>query len=216
VNQQLVQALPVRGRVRSRAGAAVRVQHDQCRRRDFANQSGDGAGLWLEHQAKPTDVERGGQGRHRGAGLLGHQSRDRCAVGVEAVPSRPAVVDLDEREGGRIIGVHDPVEANIGLCKSGPKRPAVNVARDASHEHGGEAETADRTSRVVRAAAEMPGGRALGLEHEIDQGLTGDHDEPIACGHMSTLRTAVAGPGTGLDLSSGTGSMLPPHWIPVK
>ena len=178
--------------------------------------AGDRPGLRLEHQAQSADVERGGKRRHRGACLLGQQSRDRCAVRVEAVAGRPVVVELDERERRRVIGVHDPVEANIGLRQSGPERAAVRVSRDPPHEHRGEAEAANRACGVVRAAAEMPRGRALALEHEVDQRLAGDHDEPIAWGHMSTLRTAVAGPGTGWILSSGTGSSFPLHRIRVK
>src|SRR6185437_666713 len=129
---------------------------------------------------------------------------------------RPVVVELDERERRRVVGVHDPVEADIRLRQSGPERAAVRVARDPPHERGGEAETADGASGVVRAAAEMPRGLAVAFEHEVDQRLAGDHDEAIAWGHMSMLRTAVAGPGTVWILSSGTGSSFPLHRILVK
>ena len=100
---------------------------------------------------------------------------------MKVVHRRAFIVDLGDREEGRVIRGPDEAEVDAVLQEPGPQDPPELVVRQTAQEGHRQPQAAECPGGVVWASTRAGGDAAIRPDHEIDQALA-RHDD-----HRSTV-----------------------------
>jgi hypothetical protein len=133
-----------------------------------------------------ADVQEGHAVRERGQRVARRQARRGGALVVEAVAAAAVLVELDQRERGRVVGADMGVQPHaVGRQRAGQPR-AEAVGRDPPEVRDRALQPPERARGVVRAAAGVRGEHVVARGNEIDQRLSRDDDQTRG-GHAGTV-----------------------------
>ena len=170
--------LPVGPRVGDDVGPDVRVDEDHRVAREPHDDGLQRRRGRLQHEAERAgvhDLHLVGAGRER---RLRRQACSGGALRVEAVARDAELVDVGQRERGRLVGVDDRVEPDAVLCEQRLQALTEAIAREPAEVGHGALQPSDRPGGVERAAAGVGGERVDRLRggDQVDQRFACDED----------------------------------------
>ena len=159
--------------------ADVGVDHDERLSAELLDHRLQGGPRRLQREAQRPDVQDPDGGRQRGERHLGRQSGGRRGALVEAVLGAAGLVELGERQRGRLVGAHDGVEAHAVGGEHPLELGAEAVGREATEIGDRLAEAPDRARGIEGRSARMALEVVVAVVDEVVERLAADEDDVL-------------------------------------